>query len=134
MPAAWHFCDTKADANALVALVLRGVKRATSPSLWELEARRIPVPQVGTLNIVTDWDGLARCIIETTDVKIRPFHEVPASHAAREGEGDGSLAHWRRTHWAYYHRVLADTPYEPCRDMPVVCEHFRVVHPKPAAV
>ena len=127
-PPAWHFCDNEADANELAALVCAGVKRATTPSVWELEAAGCPLPEPGDLNIVTTWDGIAQCIIRTTDVEVVSFDAVTAAHAAGEGEGDGSLAYWRRTHWAYYQRVLADTPHTPSPDMPVVCEHFEGVH------
>ena len=47
--AAWSFGDTPALADALIALVLRGAKRATSPSVWELEAHGEPRPQLGDL-------------------------------------------------------------------------------------
>lgn len=124
---AWHFCDNEADANELAKLVLDGTKRATTPSVWELEAAGEPVPAIGDHHVVTDWDGVAQCVIRTTDVDVVRFDSVPASHAEREGEGDGSLAYWRQTHWDYYHRVLADTPHRPALDMPVVCEQFEVV-------
>jgi uncharacterized protein YhfF len=123
----WSFGDNPADASELVDLVLRGEKRATTPSVWELEAAGEPIPEPGDVHIVTDADGIARCILRTTHVEVVPFNQVDAAYARVEGEGDTSLAYWRRTHWAYYHRVLADTPHEPRPDMPVVCQRFAVV-------
>lgn len=125
----WSFGDTPADADALAALVLRGEKRATTPSLWELEAAGDSVSEPGDLHVVTDAAGTAQCVIRTTRVEVKPFNEVDAEYAHTEGEGDKSLAYWRRTHWAYYQRVLANTPHEPQPDMPVVCEEFEVVFP-----
>jgi len=79
------------------------------------------------LHIVTDSAGVAQCVLQTVQVAVTPFNEVDAAYAHLEGEGDRSLDYWRRTHWAYYERVLADTDYAPRPDMPVVCERFEVV-------
>ncbi|MDK2593917.1 ASCH domain-containing protein [Pseudoalteromonas obscura] len=123
----WHFCDNEADANDCLDLVLAGVKKATSPSLWWYKANNIALPQVGDLNIVTDWHGYAHCIVKTTKVTIVPFNLIDDTYAALEGEGDKSLAYWRQVHWAYYQRELAETKYTPSHDMPIVCEEFEIV-------
>nr|WP_275447036.1 ASCH domain-containing protein [Pseudoalteromonas sp. Of7M-16] len=123
----WHFCDNETDANDCLNLVLSGEKKATSPSLWWHKAKDIALPQVGDLNIITDWHGLAHCIVKTTKVSVVPFNQIDDAYAALEGEGDKSLAYWRQVHWSYYHRELADTKYAPCQDMPIVCEVFEVV-------
>jgi hypothetical protein len=72
----------------------------------------------------------ACAIIRTREVVILPFREVPAEFAHAEGEGDGSLAWWRRVHREYYVRELAGTSYTPTDDMPVVCQYFDVAFPK----
>ncbi|WP_193332880.1 ASCH domain-containing protein [Pseudoalteromonas ulvae] len=123
----WHFCDNEVDANACAKLVLDDIKRATSPSLWWFEAHHQPLPQRGDLNVVTNWQGEALCIIETTHVAITPFNEITEQYAALEGEGDKSLAYWRKVHWDYYHRELAGTAFTPTDTMPIVCETFKVV-------
>lgn len=129
MPPIWHFCDTRAEADACAALVRAGRKRATAPSLWGLLHRGESVPAVGALNLITTWDGEARAIIRTTRVDICPFSLVSAEHAAAEGEGDRSLDWWRRTHRAYYARELANSPYTPTHQMPIVCQYFELVYP-----
>jgi uncharacterized protein YhfF len=126
---AWHFCDNETDANECARLVLRGQKQATTPSVWELEASGEDIPETGDVHIVTNWSGAAQCVIRTTAVKVVSFGEVTAEHAALEGEGDGSLEHWRRVHRSYYNRVLEGTSHEVSSDMPVVCERFEVVFP-----
>ena len=128
----WHFCDHEADANECVTLVLRGIKRATSPSLWWFDHTATPLPQVGDLHVVTNWDGEAQCVIRTERVGIVPFNEVSSDYALIEGEGDGSLEYWRRVHWEYYLRELDGSPYVPSGDMPIVCEQFTVVYAVPA--
>lgn len=88
-----------------------------------------PLPRVGDFNIVTDWNGVAQCIIRTTHVEVVSFGDVTAEFAAREGEGDGSLAYWRRVHRAYYERVLSGTDHAVTDALLLACESFEVVYP-----
>jgi uncharacterized protein YhfF len=129
LPHAWNFCDNERDADVCAALVLAGQKRATTPTLWFFESRGLSVPAVGDLDLVTDWRGIAQCIIRTTAVQVVPFRDVTAAYARLEGEGDGSLDEWRRVHWAYYRRELAPAGRAPAEDTPVVCQCFEVVFP-----
>jgi len=124
---AWHFCDNESDANELAALVLSGRKRATAGDLWTYEAESEPLPRIGDLSVITDWDGVAVCVIRTTSVEVAPFEAVTAEFAATEGEGDRSLGYWREAHQAAFGRCLPaiGRSFEP--DMPVVCECFEVV-------
>lgn len=126
----WHFCDTRKDADELGALVRAGTKTATCSLLWVYEAEGETTPQVGDLVIVTDWENKPLCVIEITEVTIRPFKDVDASFACDEGEGDRSLEYWRAVHWRYFGRELAALGLLPSDDMPLVCERFRVVWPK----
>lgn len=128
-PASWHFCDNQNDADACAKLVMSGKKRATAPSLWFFESRGLLPPGEGDLDIVTDWAGVAQCIIRTSAVSIVRFCDVSADHALAEGEDDGSLESWRRVHWAYYHRELAGTGYVVSEEMPVVCQLFERIFP-----
>lgn len=125
--AGWYFCDNEIDANECVTLVLNNIKTATSPSLWWFHANNESLPKAGDLNIVTNWNGEAQCIIQTTNVSITPFNEITDEYAAMEGEGDKTLAYWKQVHWPYYHRELANTCYTPSQNMPIVCETFKVV-------
>jgi uncharacterized protein YhfF len=96
--------------------------------LWEWEAEGSPIPEVGMKSIVLDGDGEPLCIIETTEVQIRPYNEVDAQFAFEEGEGDRSLAYWREAHWRFFSRVLAKIGREPVANMPLVCERFQVIY------
>lgn len=129
VPPAWYFCDNERDANECVRLVLVGQKRATTPSRWFFESRQMALPAVGDLEIVTNWNGVAQCIIRTTAVDIVRFCDVTAEYARLEGEGDGSLISWRAVHWGYYRRELRGTRYVPDEEMPLVCQRFEVVFP-----
>ncbi|MCH7866215.1 MAG: ASCH domain-containing protein [Myxococcales bacterium] len=121
---AFHFDDNEADANELGDLVLQGTKRATASLLWLNEAKNQPVPQVGALSVVTNWQQEPLCVIETIQVDIAPYEEVGEAFAAAEGEGDGSLRYWREVHWLYFSRECARLGKQPSLTMPVVCERF----------
>jgi len=123
----FHFDDNEDSAEALLALVLDGAKRATASLRWHYEARGRRLPRPGDLSVVTDWRGTPRCVIETTAVELRAFDEVDADFAAAEGEGDLSLAYWRDVHRAFFGRLCAALGRERSPRMPVVCERFRVV-------
>jgi len=79
--------------------------------------------------VVTDWQGIPRCIIETTNVEIVSFDRVTDSFAAREGEGDKTLRYWREVHWRFFSRECQRIGREPDLQMPVVCEQFKVIYP-----
>lgn len=117
-------------ANELGQLILQGVKTATCSALWEWEAEGNPLPEVGLKTIVLDGKNEPLCIIETTEVTIRPFNEVDEQFAYEEGEGDRSLTSWREGHWRFFSRVLPKIGRTPTREMPLVCERFRVVYPR----
>ncbi len=70
------------------------------------------------------------CVILTEHVAVVPYREIGGEHARREGEGDLSLAYWRRVHEAFFTRELAEMGQEFTPDMPVVCEEFRRVWPE----
>ncbi|GAA1136486.1 ASCH domain-containing protein [Ornithinicoccus hortensis] len=153
-PPAWSFGDDPAQADELLALVLAGRKTATASAYWDyrepaLSAREdegggegavavatrtdldAVLPEPGLLSIILDGAGTPRALVRTTDVAVVPFREVGAEHARREGEGDGSLEHWRATHRAFFaaNAPEGETFHE---DMLVVLERFVVLVPASA--
>jgi uncharacterized protein YhfF len=128
LPDAWHFGDSPAMADRLLALVLAGTKTATAGALCEYEARSEPLPAVGTYSIVLDGAGAPACVIETTEVRIVPMSEVDAQHAFDEGEGDRTLASWREAHEGFFRRFLPTIGLAFSPDMPLVLERFAVRH------
>lgn len=134
-PPAWSFGAEPAEADELLNLVLSGTKTATSGALWDYQADDDPLPERGNLSILLDGSGHPRALIETTDVRVARFDEVDEEHARREGEGDGSLAHWRAAHEEFFTRTAGDDSADRSTDgrgfapdMPVVLERFRVVY------
>ena len=61
----FHFELSEKWANELLRLVLIGQKKATASSLWAYEMIGEEIPKVGDLSIITNWDGIAQCIIQT---------------------------------------------------------------------
>lgn len=114
-------------ADDLGGLVQRGIKTATCSLLWEYEADDEPLPRVGEMSIVTDGEGHPLCLIEITEVEVKPFDQVEAQFAYDEGEGDRSLASWRDAHWQFFARLCETLGREPSATMPLVCERFRVL-------
>ncbi|MCI0711098.1 MAG: ASCH domain-containing protein [Chloroflexi bacterium] len=120
--------DSPEMATELGMLIAQGIKTATCSALWEWEAEGESPPEPGIKTIVLDGDDNPLCIVETTEVTIRPYNEVDAQFASDEGEGDRSLEYWRRVHWQFFTRSLAANGKEPALDMPLVCERFRVIY------
>jgi uncharacterized protein YhfF len=119
--------DSSQMADELGALISDGTKTATCSALWEYEAEGELLPEVGVKTVVLDGDGNPLCIVETTEVEIRPYDRVDARFAYEEGEGDRSLEYWREAHWRFFSRTLPNVGREPATDMPLVCERFRVI-------
>lgn len=126
-PKTIHFCDNEKDANECADLVVKGIKKATTPSLLGLQNRKEPLPKIGDFLVITDWNGEAKCIVKTTAVKLKPFFSIDAAYAVKEGEGDKSLAYWKKSHWDYYTRELKEFNRTPKESMIVVCQEFEKV-------
>lgn len=126
-PPASHYGGTAEVADELAQLIVDGTKTATAGALWDYEAENEPLPQRGDLEIVLDGAGHPRALVMTTHVEVVPFDQVGAEHARKEGEGDRSLAHWRRVHEDFFTtHAVHDKGF--ATDMPVVCQDFEVLH------
>jgi len=124
----FHFAMTKDLANALLTLVLNNKKKATASSLWGHTIENEKIPEIGDLSIVTDWEGIPHCVIETTAVTIIPFSEMTYDVCKREGEDD-TLESWQRGHTNFFIEEGHQIGYEFSEDMPVVFVDFKVVYP-----
>ncbi len=108
------------ESNRLLKRVLRGKKRATT-CLYTDDI----LPEKGEYGIITDWDGVPRCVIRVTRVQVIPFSEVTLELALREGE-DETLEAWRDTHREVYARNAEQLGYGFSDDSKIVYEEFRV--------
>ena len=58
-----------------------------------------------------------------------PFCEVTPEFAATEGEGDKSLAYWKKVHRRFFTEEMKEFGAVFSDSTPVVCEEFEVVYP-----
>ena len=123
---AWAF---GVDADFLADLVLKGEKTATASAydLYALEDE--PLPQEGKFDVILDSQNQAVCIVEITRVSVESFKYVSADHAFKEGEGDKSLAYWRRVHEDCFAEWLREAGLTFTPESKVVLEEFRKVYP-----
>ncbi len=124
---AFSFGNSEAEADALLKLVLRGKKRATTSVLKEYELCGGAIPERGEYSIVTDGAGIGRCVIQTFRVSVIPFCEVTEEMCLREGENN-SLEEWQEQHIAFFRKSGELAGYEFSTDMPLVFEEFRLVY------
>ena len=114
----FSFGDSPELADELLDLVLEGKKTATT---WAASTG-LKGTEVGKQMIVKDGNGQPRAILETIELIKRPFKEVDVSFAYEEGEGDRTLANWRKDHIQYFTR---EGTYS--EDMEVYCERFKLI-------
>jgi len=123
--------DGPALADALLALILDGPKRATASLDRDYGPGRAPRPAVGDHVVVVDSAGQPRCIWRTTAVRVQPLIAVEDAFAWDEGEGDRSRESWLAAHRGYFARQAAREGFVMTDDEPVVFERFRVIWPTP---
>ena len=120
--------DSAALSRELLALIRQGRKRAGTALLWALEADGQSLPAAGDIEIVLDHRGRPAIVTRLVEVVVCRYDDVTAEYATIEGEGDGSLAYWRRAHWAFFTRECQRIARDPVQSMPVVCSVFEVLH------
>ena len=95
---AWVFCAGGAVGDELAQLVLAGTKTSTASALFAFELEKEQLTKVGEYSVILFSSGEAAGVICDTKVTLVPFDEVSGAHAVREGEGDRSLAYWKKVH------------------------------------
>lgn len=116
--------------DELARLTLYGLKTATSSAFPMYIYENVDLPKVGEYSVVLDGEENAVCIIQTTEIKIIPYHQVESFHAFKEGEGDRSLNFWRVEHQRFFTEELERVGQVFTEDMLVVCEDFQVIYPQ----
>ena len=124
----WCFGGNEEDSDKLAELVYTNKKTATTSLYCLYTIDNAPLPKEGDLSIITTFKGFAVCIIETTKVKILPFSHVDEEFAFKEGEGDKSLADWRKIHEQFFIKELKSINKQFSPGMLVVCEEFEVIY------
>jgi uncharacterized protein YhfF len=123
----FHFELTEKLADELLELVLKDIKKATASSHQSYIIENEALPEVGDLNIVTNFKGEPRCIIKTTNVLVIPYKSLTYDIVKREGEDD-CLASWQDGHQRFFEAEGQIIGYEFNEDMLVVFEDFEVIY------
>ncbi len=120
-----YFCNNPYDANLCASLVLQRKKTATSSLKIAYKIENEPLPQMGNLQIITDWDKRPVCLIEIIDIQEIPFYQISESFARLEGEGDLSLDFWRKSHKTFFTEECKAYGIPFREDMIIICEIFK---------
>jgi uncharacterized protein YhfF len=113
----WVFADTEALADELAKLIVAGTKTATCSMLDE-----DGIPQVGDVFVVVDGRSEPVCAVELTATDVVPFNQVDEKHAFEEGEGDRSLAYWRKEHQRFFESYDLFSP-----EMTLILMKFKLI-------
>ncbi|HEX8946821.1 MAG TPA: ASCH domain-containing protein [Candidatus Paceibacterota bacterium] len=105
-------------ADRLLALVLEGKKTATS---WAA-THGASGSEVGKRQIIKDGQNRPRAVVETVELTRCRLKDVDETFACDEGEGDLSLAYWRKEHERYFKNEGTFS-----ENMEVYCQRFKVV-------
>lgn len=111
----WNFGDDKELVEKLKKLVLSGKKKATAGLYREGEK----IPKVGDYETILDSDKKPFCVIQCTNVEIKPFLEAGWDFIQKEGEGDKDVEEWRKKHRKFFNLENDNVK--------VICEEFEVV-------
>ena len=122
---AWSFSEVP---DKLAGLVLQKIKTATCSAYDLYQINHEPLPKAGDYSIILNSKEEAVCIIQTTKVYVAEFKDVSDEQAYKEGEGDRTLAYWRKVHENFLINELASVNKTFSQNTKVVCEEFEVVY------
>ncbi|UJF17733.1 ASCH domain-containing protein [Vibrio sp. SS-MA-C1-2] len=124
-----YFCADEYNANECARLINEGTKTASCSLKAGYDAENEPLPKVGGLTVVLDWQQNPVCIIELTEISLSPFNKVTAEFAAAEGEGDRSYQWWRDAHLTFFTHYTKSIDVPFTEDSLLVLERFKKVYP-----
>lgn len=113
------------ETDELLRLVIKGKKRALTKSAANLDSMGGMLPKKGQYSILADSDGIPRCVIKTTSVKLIPFGEITPELAAKDG-GYSSFEEWRAERSRLFAEEGEKLGYEFTQDSTIVFEEFRL--------
>lgn len=131
MPMSDYFHDNKEDADRLAELALNGKKKASSSLYFLYEQYGVDLPEVGKKQIVTDFDGKAQAIIETSRVDTIAFNKISKNYAQLDmGTDIEPLKKWKEEHLNFFKTVVPEREQKETDKMLIVCEVFDVIWTK----
>jgi uncharacterized protein YhfF len=127
----FSFGFNAADASQITNLVVKGTKTATGSVRWSYEFDKETIPRRGGYWNVHDGKRDPVCIIQTMDVAIIAFDEVPECYAREGGEGERTMKTWKAIYWKYILSECSRIGQESSKKAPLVMERFEVVYRDP---
>ncbi len=115
--------------DELLALVLKGPKRATACLLRDVEQGGETMAHVGGHVVVLDGRDRPRAIWRTRTVEVKPLADVDDAFAWDEGEGDRTRHDWLAMHVRYFTARAKDEGFAFDSAMAAVFERFTLVWP-----
>lgn len=112
-------------------LVRAGEKTGTFALERDFERSGEALPRAGEYLVLTEHDGRPDVLVRLTEVQRKPFAAVTELDAACEGPGLRALEPWRKVHWDYWSRKLAEHGERPEASMPVICQRFELMYAPP---
>lgn len=125
---AWGFGDSPEMAEELAQLVRDGIKQATASLAKAYEIEGEQIPPVGDISMILNGKDEPVCIIETTEITLKPFNQVDAQFAYDEGEDDRTLNSWTEGHRRFFTRECESLGIVFDEEMLVVCERFKLIY------
>ena len=131
IPESDFFHNNEKDANRLAELTLTEKKRASSGLYSLYEQYNADLPSIGTKQIVTDFNGKAKAIIENVSVDIIPFNKISKEYAELDmGTDIEPLGKWKKAHWEFFENFLKESGGKPTEEMLIVAVEFKKIWPK----
>ena len=115
----WDIGEDKEFADNMKELILAKKKIATTGLYKEGEKHS----EVGEYDEIIGSDGRPYCVIQYTDISIKPFLEVDFEYAKLEGEGEQNIEEWREAHRNFFKKYYSD--FNDNRK--VVCCTFKLI-------
>jgi len=128
LPESDFFHNNRKDANRLAELTVHGKKKASSGLYILYKQYNVDLPKVGNKQIITDFDGKAKAIIETKRVDTIPFNKITKEYAELDmGTNIEPLEKWKKAHWDFFESFMKESGEKPTEDMLIVCQRFETI-------
>jgi uncharacterized protein YhfF len=124
------FGDSERMADDLLELVLAGIKRATTTLARTFADDGEALPKAGEYAVIVDGRNKPRCVMQTTEMVVKPLTAVDDAFAFDEGEGDRTRETWLRDHRDYFSREAEEEGFAFSDDIETAFERFVVVWPR----
>jgi len=128
IPESEFFHNNEKDANRLAELTIKGKKKASSGLLSLYKQYNVDLPKVRAKQIITDFDGKAKAIIENMRVDTIPFNKISKEYAELDmGTDIEPLKKWKKAHWDFFESFLEESGEKPTEEMLIVCVKFETI-------